>query len=52
MLMMLPHGGTINSGRITQLGEEVATVRQNFKVSEKFAPLKQPTPLMDFVRGL
>lgn len=52
MLMMLPHGGTINSGRIKQLGEEVAAVRQNFKVSEKFVHLKQPTPLMDFVRGL
>lgn len=50
--MMLPHGGTINAGRIRQLGEDIAAVRQNFRVLPHFAHLKQPSRWMNLMRGL
>jgi uncharacterized protein (DUF362 family) len=50
--MMLRHGGTINEDRIIQLGEEIASVRHDFRVIEPFSSLKQPSSVMDFVRGL
>jgi len=50
--LMLAHGGTINEGRIRQLGETVRSVRCDFRVLDRFAFLKQPSPWRDFVRGL
>jgi uncharacterized protein (DUF362 family) len=39
--MMLAHGGTINSGRIEQVGEMISTVQSDFRVLEDFAALKE-----------
>lgn len=51
LLMMLPHGGTIHSGRILQLGEEVARVRRPFRVLPGFSYLQQPPGLVELLGG-
>jgi uncharacterized protein (DUF362 family) len=50
--LMARHGGTVTEGRIVQLGEEIAGVRQDFQLPARFAGLKQPPPVTDFIRGL
>jgi uncharacterized protein (DUF362 family) len=50
--MMLPHGGTINASRIRQLGEDIAAVRQNFRVLPHLAQLTQPSLWANLLRGM
>ena len=50
--MMLSHGGTLSEHRISQLGESLAEVRQEFKVIERFSGLKRSRPIADFIHGV
>jgi uncharacterized protein (DUF362 family) len=50
--MMLGHGGTIGEGRISQRGERIADVRCDFRVLESHAILKEPWPVLDFLRAV
>jgi uncharacterized protein (DUF362 family) len=50
LALMLKHGGTLHESRIAQRGETIASVRQNFRVLDQFALLKQAPGLRDFLR--
>lgn len=47
--MMMGHGGTLSQNRIAQLGENIADVRQDFKVLEAFSVLKQPSLVLELL---
>jgi uncharacterized protein (DUF362 family) len=42
---MMPYDGTINAGRIAQLGEPIQAVQQDFRVGEHMAFIKTPLRL-------
>ncbi|MFQ5434290.1 MAG: hypothetical protein ACE5FD_05385, partial [Anaerolineae bacterium] len=45
LMYSLNFGGTINDGRIQQLGENIADVQQDFAVMPHMAFIKHPFPL-------
>lgn len=46
LMHFLNFGGTINDGRIQQLGENIADVQQDFAVMPHMAFIKQPYPVL------
>jgi uncharacterized protein (DUF362 family) len=50
--MIAHHGGTVHESRIQQCGENIAEVRQDFKVLDHFAVLKQPPSLITSIKGV
>jgi uncharacterized protein (DUF362 family) len=50
--MMLDHGGTINAGRIRQLGESVSRLQRDFALVKEFQYLRKPLTILDFAAGV